>query len=572
MAILPPESAGSSSSGSPTASVSEILLTARSTAASQDPVGLDNPLQVEYGPAQLTSSDPVMLAADGTLTINETGVYYISAVLPVGRDGAAGVSELYLRSTVNGVQTGGSGHVQLDNSTVSLPLSFNNIIPATAGDVLVTELVRDSGGNDSGGLHQSTPTLVDWNPAYSSVLIVSRLIPVPSSETGDLVTRSNYVLVKSKADLPEPVGGVITLVDQVTYEINGTIDLGTDTIELEGENTIVGSDPHLDRVITNNAAQLVYGRDAGLIVRRVNLVNVGGKVFDIEDTVGNEQTHSLFVSNSFLTNSIAVGRLKNLKIINIDKVALSSLSDGITLEGVDNGVMRLTNNNISDTFQGTLISFGTSKFNGVSLDHNFIDASAGLVLISGATDSENINTTGQGVIQSNTIFGSNTPSITGLSYKDTRWQWNLSNKVPDSASIGSLYMEDNTVATTFTAVNTPTKVLGTTTAGENIQRFEMPTNNQLKYIGNKFFDGVVTFSASIKRVSGSGNRLVKCTIYKNGSPLEGASQILEVTGREVTTVILGNPHIQPNDYFELWIENTENTFSMQVSQLQCSIT
>jgi len=49
----------------------------------------------------------------------------------------------------------------------------------------------------------------------------------------DQNTRDNYVLVKTTADLPTPVGGVITLVSGTLYEINGTLVL-SDKIDLNG--------------------------------------------------------------------------------------------------------------------------------------------------------------------------------------------------------------------------------------------------------------------------------------------------------------------------------------------------
>ena len=69
----------------------ERLVDGVSLATSQEPVGTDAPLQLEFGAAVGTVSDPVMLAADGTLTINSTGTYRIKVSTAAGRTGGVDV-------------------------------------------------------------------------------------------------------------------------------------------------------------------------------------------------------------------------------------------------------------------------------------------------------------------------------------------------------------------------------------------------------------------------------------------------------------------------------------------------
>jgi len=571
MPILPPDTGGSGN-GSDSTAIREVIFTGRSTAASQNPVVLDTPIQVEFGVAQGGVNDPLQIDAAGNITCNEDGTYYFTITLQAGRTGSAGVSFLYGRLLVDGFQPASSVLVELDDANVIIPMQFDVVVPLTVGQVVTVEIYRDSAGNNSGGIAQGVPTIGTWNNASCASLTTSRLVPAAAEIPEPAPQRSNKVLVKTKGDFPLPIGGVITLVDNTDYEINGTIDLVTDRIELTGSNNVYGLNPELDILITNNATALIRGRDAGFIGNNCTFVNIGGNIFDLEDTAGNEGTNSFFLSECVLTNSPAIGIFQDLLIVNFDKNALRNMATGASFEGTANEAMRITGNILESTTTGTVVDLGTSVFGAMSIDHNFIQASPGLVLIDGLPSSGNIALGGQGVIQSNTTFGGNLPTINNISYKDARWNWGLNNNVPDSAAIGSLYMENNTVETTFSGVSIPTKVLGTTVAGENIQRFTMPGNNTLRYVGNKFFDGTVTYSASVKRSSGSGNRLIKLTVYKNGSPLAGASQILEVTTREVPVTILANTNIQPNDEFELWISNEENTNNMQVSQLQCSIT
>lgn len=155
------------------------LLTGRSVSPAQNPSGLDNPLQIEFGPAQGGALDVAQLDVNGGLKVNESGVYYITITLQTGRTGGAGTSLLFGRILVNGAQMGGSVSAELQNSNIIIPLQFDVFFPLPAGAVVTVELYRDSSGNNSGGLIESVPTLVDWEHAETATIQVSRLEVTP---------------------------------------------------------------------------------------------------------------------------------------------------------------------------------------------------------------------------------------------------------------------------------------------------------------------------------------------------------------------------------------------------------
>jgi hypothetical protein len=156
----------------------ERLLDGLSTAGTQEPTGLDLPLQIEFGGAQFTGSDPVMISTDGTVTINETGLYRFKVSLAVGRSGGSGTSQLFVRVLVGGVQAGQSIHFQLGNSDVYTPYSDEAWVTIPAGAELKYEIVRDSAGVDAGGLFSGDPTLPDWNSNPCAAIRIERLVNV----------------------------------------------------------------------------------------------------------------------------------------------------------------------------------------------------------------------------------------------------------------------------------------------------------------------------------------------------------------------------------------------------------
>jgi len=120
----------------------------------QLPSGLDTTLQVEFGAAQGTVADPVMLDASGNITFNQAGEYIFIGFGNFERQGSSGgVSVTAFRILKNGVQQGSVKMVELDAVGIAIPYEVNIPFKAAAGDVLTWEIMRDSSGVDAGGLY-----------------------------------------------------------------------------------------------------------------------------------------------------------------------------------------------------------------------------------------------------------------------------------------------------------------------------------------------------------------------------------------------------------------------------------
>jgi len=121
----------------------------------QVPSGLDSALQVSFGAAQYTSSDPVMIDAAGTVTFNQPGLYLLNAYGNVERKGSSGGSAIILfRSLINDVQAGSTIGFDVDKTDTFTPYEIT--IPlniTTAGTTLKFQIMRDSSGVDAGGLY-----------------------------------------------------------------------------------------------------------------------------------------------------------------------------------------------------------------------------------------------------------------------------------------------------------------------------------------------------------------------------------------------------------------------------------
>ena len=152
-----------------------ILVLQGKSNVNQEPAELGEVLQVTFGAAQGTISDPVQLLADGTIVFNESGLYLFNGYGNFERVGSSGgVSVTAFRALLNGVAIMPPKAVELDTPGVMIPYELTVPINATAGDELVWEIMRDSSGVNQGGLY--THALLDgWGTVPSTDVAIWKI-------------------------------------------------------------------------------------------------------------------------------------------------------------------------------------------------------------------------------------------------------------------------------------------------------------------------------------------------------------------------------------------------------------
>jgi hypothetical protein len=135
----------------------------------QAPSVLDTPLQVTFGAAQNTATDPVMLDALGNITFNQTGMYLFNGFGNIERQGSSGgVSVLLFRALIDGVQAGVVKGFDLSSIGIMFPYETTTIINITeVGTVLTWEILRDSSGVNQGGMYTHTASST-WDDVPSA--------------------------------------------------------------------------------------------------------------------------------------------------------------------------------------------------------------------------------------------------------------------------------------------------------------------------------------------------------------------------------------------------------------------
>lgn len=153
------------------------VLRAPSTVA-QAPSAVDTALQLTFGAAQKSASDPVMINAAGLVTFNTAGSYAVRIKLQCGRTGATGTSILLSRLLLGGAQIGSPAAVKMTQTDATTPTESRVVINATAGQTFIVQIMRDSAGSNFGGVYPQAATVTAWGTAPSALLVISRLEPV----------------------------------------------------------------------------------------------------------------------------------------------------------------------------------------------------------------------------------------------------------------------------------------------------------------------------------------------------------------------------------------------------------
>lgn len=392
--------------------------------------------------------------------------------------------------------------------------------------------------------------------------------------------RENQLLVSSIDDLPAPdANGVITLPPDIMVEPDGTVDLGTNVLELSSNTSIIGRDPGKDLFITNAPGKAVItGNDTGqVILRTFAVINNGGSAFDIT-TTQDVHVNLFFVG---ILGSTAAGTFTGGRVISFKNCYQGDLvipgvgtfypsagpvfAGNITkvfyadspIEGLQAGVegIRLDASLVTDV---------------VDIRGNYFKGTGGTALVvdPGVTVSE-------AVFAYNAISSGITPAA-GVSPATPGWRFSANSGIADSRVAGGMRGDDNALTTTITTVGEPVKAVIPTVVpggtGITNERIEMTADNRLTYTGERptLLDLVTTFYLT----SAANNQEITVYFALNGQAIpSGATTVLVGTGgdqRNGTIIGLGNA--TPGDYVEMWVSNDTSTADVTMLGLSMNLT
>jgi hypothetical protein len=116
-----------------------------------------------------------------------------------------------------------------------------------------------------------------------------------------------FVFVNTINDLPEPVGGVITLADNVTYFITSTIDLLGDRLVCGQNTTILGGSSENCRIKSTGLTDALITSNYSLPIRNITIE--ANLALDLDATGNSNQALDWFGVN--FTDCAVIGTVKS---------------------------------------------------------------------------------------------------------------------------------------------------------------------------------------------------------------------------------------------------------------------
>jgi len=149
----------------------------------QNPSALDTPLQVIFGATDAFSASVNVLGAANATPANRgkinflgAGQFFIHMVLNFGRTGATDTSKVIILFKENGVAVASASVVLLADADSSVCYTSSVLADITGATTWTFEIIRDSSGDNSGGLVGFNPVLAGVPNVPSSRLAIWKLL------------------------------------------------------------------------------------------------------------------------------------------------------------------------------------------------------------------------------------------------------------------------------------------------------------------------------------------------------------------------------------------------------------
>lgn len=364
---------------------------------------------------------------------------------------------------------------------------------------------------------------------------------------------NEFVFVFSKLDLPTPVGGVITLVDNYTYFITKTIDLTGDRLVGSVNSVIIGgsSENCILKSTGLSAATALITSVYSLPIRNITITH--GTALNLD---GDGTTTALDWFGVNFTNCAIVGTIKDYSnFVMSDSAFLNS--GNLTFDGTI-GTIGMSNCLFDCATTSTALILPST----LTVSRRFRIIYSSFVVLTGETGisvDASATISSERYILDTVNFSGGGTYTSGVTYTDNKALFVNCVGLTNTSTKGFMYMLNNTTDTTIGVANANVwvKANGTTTAGTN-SKFTH-TTNRLTYNGAFTNSFLVSVNATVR--SGGTSQSISIGVAKNGTIIAESEGIIRTATANVehggsTQAVV---EMVANDYVELFVRNTSST-------------
>ena len=450
--------------------------------------------------------------------------------------------------------TSADPYVYLTSSAGITELNLESPVPSTLDNVYTTTIETVDG----------TPlNILGDNSGASFVPYID--VDLQSTEEVPLLTiPSNQIYVEREEDFIFESGRKLD--NTFLYIVSGMVEI-TDFLDLNG-STIIGFNRAMDGLYMDQASNyIIDGGSSGTLKElRIECIGASSKAIQVDGDTGLETL--VFDTCSFV-NCVEVGSIKNIYAAQFDNCVFQSNQDGLIVSDTNNFAHRGSSwiaNNTALNYVKLIGDFDAIKITGGGFDVPL--GQFGLTITS-VTSVNNFGHINAGV----TFAGDGTHVDDVSFFEDSTWEveaYGITRIYKDTLATGFMYVS-STANTIISGIGIPTKVAGTTTAGE-LFRFDMPADNRLRYLGDHDVYKTIDVNGSWDLVSG-GNKDATLYVAKNGTVISASAMLSQIVGSNDKGMIstTANVLMSKDDYIEVFIANESDTTNIQATGLTVSV-
>ena len=391
------------------------------------------------------------------------------------------------------------------------------------------------------------------------------------------LTPASVIVVNSASDLSG------TLVSDKVYLIDGSIDMGTQTITVPSTGLqIAGYGIGVSKLLSTENSYTMFvdaASDAGTLFISELTIDVSGtssQVFDLDNSGAGDAVE---INSTNFENCTSIGTLDAFRQFLMVNVFWLSCDDGITFAGTWSGGASirtfLVRNFDPGAAGGTVFTGSTSPaltFASRFFCDGNIDTPSGATVYDFAAsmftnDADFELITGQ-YTGAGTVVAVKSPVVDNTS---TKSRFRDNNGLVNTYVGGRWYIAaGNTAPTTIATVDTYVKAAGTTTE-QDLQWTSSAGDNDLTYDSTETAEIQVAGSVNVTAVSGGADKNITITLrhWDNSASAyvdlpNAARGVSTSAGSYNNIAIIGYATMDTSDRIELWIENNTDAVNLTV--------
>lgn len=364
--------------------------------------------------------------------------------------------------------------------------------------------------------------------------------------------------VSSLSDLPDPVGGAITLAANTDYLFLQDITTGNRFI-VNNNVVIRAADSSIIMLDYTGSDTMFTATDANMKIAKIRIDCPNAKLFEMNGTVPGAVFQ---MDDMTVTSCNIIGELNSVTAIQIGNTAFDDVkTNGITFTG-DTPVF-IMERNLFNQNGGITLDLGVATFSGITAVTLFVTLAAGTTFLSGLTGSANINTGGLGTLFNTRFSGLGTP-LSGVSEDDALWDFFSNDTIPNTRTDALLSMQGNTTNTVIASAGVPVLVAGAWVVERTSQMSGTVAGRSTLNTG-KSAPLPITMAVTVAPVSG-GNIDISLQVAINGTVIPNSKKIDSASAGSPTSITLPwQESFNPGDFVELFIANEESTVDLLIS-------